>query len=71
MVLYDLLKNLIDNNYYEKEDMTNKLNVFYTFSQIAVEQYTELMAIVNPAAKEDAGKQELNVEDITEKVVTQ
>ncbi|APH24793.1 hypothetical protein CF088_05140 [Clostridium botulinum] len=71
MVLYDLLKNLIDNNYYEEEDMNNKLNVFYTFNQIDMEQYSELMAKVNPAAKEDAGKQELNVEDITEKVVTQ
>lgn len=29
------------------------------------------MAKVNPAAKEDAGNQELNVEDTTEKVVTQ
>lgn len=28
MILYDLLKNLINNNYYEKEDMANKLNVF-------------------------------------------
>lgn len=71
MILYDLLKNLIDNNYYEKEDMNNKLNVFYTFNQIDMEQYSELMAKVNPAAKEDAGKQELNVEDIKEKVVTQ
>ncbi|MCJ8173245.1 hypothetical protein [Clostridium botulinum] len=71
MILYDLLKNLINNNYYEKEDMNNKLNVFYTFNQIAIEQYSELMAIVNPSIKEDAGKQELNVEDITEKVVTQ
>ncbi|AUN10443.1 hypothetical protein [Clostridium botulinum] len=61
MILYDLLKNLIDNNYYEKEDMTNKLNVFYTFNQIAIEQYSELMATVNPGAKEDT----------TEKVVTQ
>ncbi|APR01247.1 hypothetical protein RSJ2_2190 [Clostridium botulinum] len=61
MVLYDLLKNLIDNNYYEEEDMNNKLNVFYTFNQIAIEQYSELMAKVNPTAKEDT----------TEKVVTQ
>ncbi|APC81467.1 TPA: hypothetical protein ACXDAZ_004129 [Clostridium botulinum] len=61
MILYDLLKNLIDNNYYEKEDMNNKLNVFYTFNQIDMEQYSELMARVNPAAKENT----------TEEVVTQ
>ncbi len=71
MILYDLLKNLINNNYYEKEDMTNKLNVFYTFNQIAIEQYGELMAKVNPATKEDSGNQELNVEDTAEKVITQ
>ncbi|BAQ36491.1 hypothetical protein N496_15280 [Clostridium botulinum A2B3 87] len=71
MILYDLLKNLIDNNYYEKEDMNNKLNVFYTFNQIDMEQYSELMARVNPAEKEDAGNQELNVEDTIEKAVTQ
>ncbi|APH23697.1 hypothetical protein RSJ8_930 [Clostridium botulinum] len=29
------------------------------------------MAKVNPAAKEDAGNRELNVEDTTEEVVTQ
>jgi len=61
MILYDLLKNLIDNNYYEKEDMNNKLNVFYTFNQIDMEQYSELMARVNPATKENT----------IEKVVTQ
>ncbi|AJD28261.1 hypothetical protein T257_3158 [Clostridium botulinum CDC_297] len=60
MILYDLLKNLIDNNYYEKEDMNNKLNVFYNFNQIAIEQYSNLVK-VNPTAKEDT----------TEKVVTQ
>ncbi len=41
MILYDLLKNLIDNNYYEKEDMNNKLNVFYTFNPTAKEDTTE------------------------------
>ncbi|NFC40974.1 hypothetical protein EXN11_15040 [Clostridium botulinum] len=71
MILYDLLKNLINNNYYEKEDMNNKLNVFYTFNQINLEQYSELMATVNPAEKEDLGNQGLDVEDTTEEVVTQ
>lgn len=48
MTLYDLLKNLINHGRFEKEDMTNKLNVFFTFNQITLEQYQELMAIVNP-----------------------
>ncbi|EDS78056.1 hypothetical protein CBC_0679 [Clostridium botulinum C str. Eklund] len=52
MNLYKLLKDLIEASYYEKEDMTNKLNVFYTFNQITLEQYTELMSKVNPTTKE-------------------
>ncbi|WP_165000431.1 hypothetical protein [Anaerophilus nitritogenes] len=46
-MLYNLLKNLIENNHYEKEDMTNKLNVFFTFNQITIEQYQELLEKVN------------------------
>lgn len=63
-MLYEILKSLIEKKAYEKEDMTNKLNVFYTFNQIAVEQYTELMSTVNPSIKED-------VENTTEEVVAQ
>lgn len=51
MTLYDLLKNLINHNRFEKEDMTNKLNVFFAFNQITLEQYQELMAIVNPKSE--------------------
>lgn len=39
--------------------------------QINVEQYSGLMTKVNTAVKEDTGNQELNVEDTTEKVITQ
>ncbi|KEI13572.1 hypothetical protein Z959_02650 [Clostridium novyi B str. ATCC 27606] len=53
MNLYKLLKDLIEANYYEKEDMLNKLNVFYAFNQISAEQYKELMAKVNQEAKEE------------------
>ncbi len=63
-MLYEILKSLIEKNAFQKEDMTNKLNVFYTFSQITVEQYAELMGEVSPNTKED-------VKDNTEKVVTQ
>ena len=51
MTLYDLLKNLINHGRFEKEDMTNKLNVFFAFNQITLEQYQELMAIVNPKSE--------------------
>ncbi|GAA0082418.1 MULTISPECIES: hypothetical protein [Clostridium] len=63
-MLYEILKSLIGKNAFEKEDMTNKLNVFYTFSQITVEQYAELMGEVSPNTKEDEG-------DTPEEVVTQ
>ncbi len=46
-MLYNLLKNLIENNHYEKEDMINKLNVFFTFNQITTEQYQELLTKIN------------------------
>ncbi|APH22488.1 hypothetical protein [Clostridium botulinum] len=52
-MLYEILKSLIGKNAFEKEDMTNKLNIFYTFSQISVEQYTELIGEVNPSIKEE------------------
>lgn len=63
-MLYEILKSLIGKNAFEKEDMTNKLNVFYTFNQLSVEQYAELIGEVNPSIKEDVG-------DTTEEVVTQ
>lgn len=46
-MLYNLLNNLINAGKYEKEDMTNKLNVFFTFNQITVEEYQELLEKVN------------------------
>ena len=46
-MLYSLLKNLITNKRFTKEDMTNKLNVFFTFNQITEVQYTELLGLVN------------------------
>lgn len=52
-MLYKLLTNLITNKYYEKEDMTNKLNVFMLYNQVSEEQYAELIALVNPVIIED------------------
>lgn len=45
-MIYNLLKNLITAGKYEKVDMANKLDVFYTFDRIEVEQYRELYEIV-------------------------
>jgi hypothetical protein len=53
-MLYNLLKNLITNKRFTKEDMTNKLNVFYTFNQITQEQYEELLGMVNGTSVETA-----------------
>lgn len=50
-MLYNLLSNLINANSFEKEDMTNKLNVFFTFNQITLEEYTELLEKVNADAQ--------------------
>lgn len=50
-MLYGIIKNLIEHNYYEKEDMTNKLNVFMLVNQITQDQYLELIAMINPVEK--------------------
>ncbi|ACD22590.1 hypothetical protein FDE76_17685 [Clostridium botulinum] len=57
-MLYGIIKNLIEHNYYEREDMTNKLNVFMLVNQIAQDQYLELLAMINPVEK----KEEVKVE---------
>lgn len=46
-MLYNLLNNLINAGKYEKEDMTSKLDVFFTFDRITAEQYQELLEKVN------------------------
>lgn len=45
-MIYGVLKNLIEHNRYKKEDMSNKLNVFYTFNQITLDQYKELIELI-------------------------
>jgi len=47
-MLYKILKNIIINNYFTKEDMTNKLNIFMLYNQVTEDQYAELIALVNP-----------------------
>lgn len=46
-MLYNLLKNLIDNNFYVKDDMTNKLNVFMLYNQITQNNYEELIKLID------------------------
>lgn len=47
-MIYRCMSNLIKNGRFEREDMTNKLNVFYMYNQITLEQYDELIQLVNP-----------------------
>lgn len=46
-MIYNICKNLIEAGRYEKEDMSNKLDVFFTFDRITLEEYTELLEKVN------------------------
>ncbi len=46
--IYELLKRMISTGNYEKEDMQNKLNIFFTVNQITQEQYLELTELINP-----------------------
>ncbi len=64
-MLYNVIKNLINHNYYEREDMTNKLNVFMLVNQIAQDQYLELLAMINPVEN----KEEEKVDKVEEKPV--
>ena len=46
-MIVELLKKLIVKKYYkEKEDIENKLNVFYAMSKISDEEYSELTLLV-------------------------
>ncbi|MBN1060228.1 hypothetical protein [Clostridium botulinum] len=66
-MLYNVIKNLINHNYYEREDMTNKLNVFMLVNQISQDQYLELLAMINPVKVEEKPKD--NIETTEDKKV--
>ncbi|EGO86280.1 hypothetical protein G8S49_11425 [Clostridium botulinum C] len=53
MSFYKILENLITNGRFEKDDMTKKLNVFYAYNQITLEEYTSLINKVNPELNKD------------------
>ena len=46
-MIYTLLKRMIVTGNYEKDDMQNKLNVFFAVNQITQEQYLELTELIN------------------------
>lgn len=50
-MIYNLLNNLIVADKYEKEDMLDKLDVFFAFNRITTEQYQELLEKVTPIAE--------------------
>ena len=46
-MIYPLLKRMIVTGNYQKDDMQNKLNVFFAVNQITEEQYLELTELIN------------------------
>lgn len=47
-MLYNMLKKLIERKYYiDKQSIIDLLNNFATFSQITIDQYSELMILVD------------------------
>ena len=59
-MLVDLLENLINKKYYEnKEEIENKLNVFYAMSKITDEEYSTLTLLAEEVYKvEEVGEPE-------------
>lgn len=54
MKISELLDNLITKKFYEnKEEIQNKLDVFYTMSKITDEEYTTLTLKVEEIYKEE------------------
>ena len=61
MSMYKILENLINNTYYAtREEVEQKLNVFFAFNVLTQEEYTQLMALTAEKYKETV------VEDNTE-----
>lgn len=47
MSTYEMCKTLIQKNRYEKDDMTQKLDIFLLGNRITEEQYTELVGMMD------------------------
>lgn len=65
-MIYTLLKRMITTGNYEKEDMQNKLNIFYAVNQLTDEQYLELTGLINKSAEVE---EPTPSEEVTEKPV--
>ena len=46
-MIYALLKRMITTGNYKKEDMQNKLDIFFAVNRITEEQYLELTKLIN------------------------
>ena len=46
-MLYKVLKNLIVNKYYTREDIQDRIDVFMAYNRITEEQYAELMNLID------------------------
>ena len=46
-MIYTLLKRMITTGNYKKEDMQNKLDIFFAVNRITEEQYLELTKLIN------------------------
>ena len=46
-MIYGLLKRMIVTGNYQKDDMQNKLDVFFAVNRITEEQYLELTELIN------------------------
>ncbi|MGE7843960.1 hypothetical protein ACQKNX_24640 [Lysinibacillus sp. NPDC093712] len=47
MTVFELCKFLIDRKRYELASMLNKVNVFYANNQLADDEYTELLTLMD------------------------
>lgn len=63
--IYHLLKTMISSNRYNKEDLANKLDVFYAMGRITQEQYLELMEAITPPVMPLPVKEEVKEEEPT------
>ena len=63
-MITELLKRLITKKYYKnKEDIENKLNVFYAMSKITDEEYSELTLLVEDTYTEVTEEAETTKEE--------
>ena len=46
-MLFKVLKNLIVNKYYTREDIQDRIDVFMAYNRITEEQYAELMNLID------------------------